>query len=172
MTLRSVALTIAFLPAIAAAATLSSSSRIGPTGIGPIVFGMTPAQAATTGVKLIPYGAPASRGTCYYVRPDSPGGVDFMIESGTLRRVDVTSREIATTDGFRVGGSAARVLQFYGSRATLEPDKYDPAVRTIVVTPSGANADKFRLLFKIKKSAIVQIIAGLLPQVLYVERCG
>ncbi len=44
---RSSRVTTAPLPAAAAA--LSSSSRIGPTGVGPIVFGTTPEQAAELG---------------------------------------------------------------------------------------------------------------------------
>jgi hypothetical protein len=163
---------IALLPGIALAATLSSTSRVGPAGIGPIVFGMTAAQAASTGTRLIPYEySSAPLNACHYTRPDSLGGVEFMVVGGMLVRADVTSREIATTDGFRIGDSAAKVERFYGSRATLETHKYVPNARWIVVTPNGANASKFRIRFEVKDSAISQIIAGRLPYVELVEKC-
>ncbi|HVA32708.1 MAG TPA: hypothetical protein VNG31_01085 [Candidatus Baltobacteraceae bacterium] len=166
---------VALLPAATVAAPLSAASRVGPPGIGPIHFGMTPAQAAATGATLTMLsGAPVPSGEtgCYFVRAKGLNDVEFMVEGGTLRRADVDSREIRTTDGFRVGDAAAAIERFYGSRASVNPDKYDPAVQEIEVVPTGPSAAKYRMIFRIKKGAVFQIRAGALPQVQYVERCG
>lgn len=165
----------AFLPAVVAAAPLSSASRLGPAGIGPVLFGMTPAQAAATGTALTTLsGAPVPSGKteCFFVRPKGLSGIEFMVEDGALRRADVDSKEIRTTDGFRVGDTAAAIERFYGSRASVNPDKYDPAVREIEVVPTGSSAAKYRTIFRTKNGTVFQIRAGALPQVHYVERCG
>jgi hypothetical protein len=153
-------------------ATLSLMSKIGPSGVGPIVFGMTPAQAAATGTHLTPYGPPALGGTCYYVRSPGLKGFDFMVEGGTLRRIDVLTPDMQTVDGFRVGDPALEVQKFYGRRASIFPEKYDPHAHIIEVVPKGSEAAKFRTLFFVKNSLVYKIIAGALPQVHWVERCG
>jgi hypothetical protein len=79
------AVLILFVPAALCAAPLSSSSRIGPTGVGSITFGTTPAQAAAGGTKFSAT-APAQGSTCFYLRPSTPSGLSFMVENGTLRR--------------------------------------------------------------------------------------
>jgi hypothetical protein len=157
---------------IVLAAVLSADSRIGPRGVGPIVFGMTPEQAAATGMDLVPYGSPEPGSSCYFVRPENLPGVDFMVEDGTLRRVDERAGNMRTVDGFRIGDDAGDVMKFYGHRAAIAPDKYDPHAQTIDVTPEGADADKYRTIFKVKDKEVYEIVAGALPQVEYVERCG
>jgi hypothetical protein len=81
---------VLFVPAALSAAPLSSSSRVGPTGVGPITFGTTPAQAAATGTKFSST-APAQGSTCFYLRPSKPSGLSFMVENGTLRRAEVST---------------------------------------------------------------------------------
>src|SRR5450631_736369 len=69
---------------VAAPAALSAASRVGPNGVGPIVIGTTPAQAAATGTLLHARGS-----SCYYLRPAAPAGVLLLVEDGTIRRVEV-----------------------------------------------------------------------------------
>lgn len=95
-----------------------------------------------------------------------------MVEDGTIRRADVTLTALRTVDGFRVGDALARLQRFYGSRAVLAPDKYDPHTRNLTVVPMGSAAAKYRMVYVVKDSQVSSIFAGALPQVLYVEGCS
>ena len=147
-------------------------SKIGPAGVGPIVFGMTPSKAASTGTHLTRPNSAIPDDSCYYLHPSPELGIDFMVVQGTLRRVDVRTPAMQTVDGFRVGDSVAKVREFYGTRAQVFPAKYDPGAQVIEVAPRGADAAKFRTVFSGKNGVVREIIAGALPQVLWVERCG
>lgn len=159
------------VPESAAAAPLSPSSRIEPRGVGPIVFGVTPAQAASTGVRFDAT-KPSAGSTCFYLRPQTPGGLTFLVESGSVRRAEVTRNTIAAVDGLRVGDSRAKLLAFYGKRARLAPDKYDPKTDTAVIEPRSSVDAKYRMIYSVKNGAVQAIFAGLLPQVAYVEGCS
>jgi hypothetical protein len=165
------AVLILFVPAALHAAPLSSASRLGPTGVGPISFGTTPAQAKATGTGFTAT-ALVQGSTCYYLRPSTLDGLRFMVEDGTLRRAEVSTSAVRTTDGFQVGDSASKVMTFYGSRASQAPDKYDPKAQTITVLPKGDADAKYRMIFNIKGGTVQSIFAGVLPQVQYVEGCS
>ncbi len=155
----------------AAASPLSSSSRIGPRGVGPIVFGITPRQAALTGARFDST-KPSAGSTCFYLRPQTLGGLTFMVENGSVRRAEVTRKTIASVDALRVGDSRAKLLTFYGKRARLSPDKYDPKTETAVIEPSNSADAKYRMIYSVKNGAVHAIFAGLLPQIAYVEGCS
>ncbi len=159
------------VPVSVAAAALSSSSRVGPAGVGPIVFGMTPAQAAATGTKFVAT-KPSRGSTCFYLRPSTPSGLSLMVEHGTIRRAEVTTSAIRTTDGFRVGDPRLNIERFYGQRARLAPAKYDPKAQTITVLPKGSADAKYRMVFYVKNGTVQAIFSGALPQVAYVEGCS
>jgi hypothetical protein len=165
------AVLILFAPAALCAAPLSSSSRVGPTGVGPITFGTTPAQAAATGTRFSAT-SPAQGSTCFYLRPSMLRGLSFMVENGTLRRAEVSTPSIRTTDGFEVGDPTSKIVTFYGQRANQSPDKYDPKAQTITVLPKDTLDAKYRMIFNIKDGAVQSIFAGVLPQVQYVEGCS
>lgn len=152
-------------------AALSAGSRIGPNGVGPIVIGTTPVQAAATGTRFTAT-APAPGSSCYYMQPLTPAGVTFLVEFGTLRRVEVRVRGLATTDGFRVGDPLAKLRAFYRTRARLAPDKYDPNVATLTLDPASAVDVKYRTIFRIEGGSVSAIYSGALPQVAYVESCS
>lgn len=158
-------------PLSVSAAALSSSSRVGPKGVGPIVVGTTPSQAAATGTSLVAT-KPSLGSTCYYLRPPTPNGLSFMVEDGTIRRAEVTTPTISTSEGFRVGDPIAKVKNFFGQRAQVAPDKYDPQAQTVTIAPKGGADAKYRMVFKVKNATVQAIYAGALPQVEYVEGCS
>ncbi len=162
---------VVIVPSAVTAAPLSSSSRVGPTGVGPIAFGTTPAQAAATGTQFVRT-KPARGSTCFYLRPVTQSGLSFMVEHGTIRRAEVVTSAMRTTDGFRVGDPVAKIEAFYGRRARLAPDKYDPDAQTITILPKGSADAKYRMVFKVQGGTVQAIFAGALPQVAYVERCS
>ena len=161
------------LTSACADAALSAASRVGFTGVGPIVIGTTPVQAAATGIRFSAT-SPARGSSCYYVHPSAPAprGLTFLVEAGTLRRAEVTDRALPTTDGLRIGDPVARAIAFYGSRAHVAPDKYDPAVKTMTIDPPPAGDSKYRMIFKVSAGVLRTIYAGALPQVAYVEGCS
>ncbi len=153
-----------------AGAPLSPASRVGPTGMGPVVVGTTPAQAKATGTRLTAT-TPAPGSTCYYLMPPHLPGIAFMVEAGTIRRVEVRSGAFRTVDGFRIGDRLESLTSFYGKRATIAPDKYDPGVRVLTVTPSGEAGRRYRIVYEIEHGMVKRIVAGALPQAAYVEGC-
>jgi hypothetical protein len=78
---------------------------------------------------------------------------------------------MATTDGFRIGDSLAKLQAFYGRRAKLSPGKYDPASQTLTVEPKSTADAPFRVVFVLNAGIVRAIHAGALPQVAYVEGC-
>lgn len=96
--------------------------RIGPAGVGAIIFGQTPAQAAATGMHFTAT-KPAAGSSCYYLRPQAHDGLSFMVEHGTLRRAEILRGGIVTADGFKIGDSISKI---------------DPSVRyEVFLTPNG-----------------------------------
>lgn len=166
-----IATALALLPAVAVAAGLSSSSRVGPTGVGPVAFGATPAQAAARGVRFVAT-APAPGSSCFYLRPPEPSGLRFMVENGTIRRAEIFNPALRTTDGLAVGDPVAKIASAYGPRAHISADKYDPSTQTATIAPKGGADAKYRIIFKLKGGVVQAIIAGALPQVEYVEGCS
>lgn len=68
-------------------AQVALSAAISKTGVGPVKFGMTPAQAAAAGAVLTAVG-PAG-GSCYVLRAASPPGLSFVVRGGKIVRADV-----------------------------------------------------------------------------------
>ncbi len=152
-------------------ASLSVSSRISATGVGAIMFGVTPAQARATGEKF-DNTAPVRGSTCFYMRPRALPGLAFLVEGGTIRRAEVSKATIGTTDDIRIGDSASKVLKLYGGRAHSSTDKYDPHARVIIVDNKSASDAKRKMVFKVNAGKVRSIYAGLVPQINYVEGCA
>lgn len=95
-----------------------------------------------------------------------------MVEAGTIRRAEVTTGAVYTTDGFRVGDPVSKIETFYGARASAAPDKYDPHAQTVTIAPKSGAESKYRMVFNVKGATVQSIFAGALPQVQYVEGCS
>lgn len=139
------------------------------TGVGPIRFGMTPAEVALA--LGLPAPAPADP-TCHYWTPATgPSGLSFMVENGQLARVDVDSARVATRQGLEVGSSVTAVRSALGADLRDDPHKYrsDAGWRTL----SWRSADSaFGIVFEVDSTAVRSYRAGRWPAVGYVERCG
>jgi hypothetical protein len=136
---------LAAMWASAAAAPLSSSSRIGPRRVGPIVFGMTLKQVMATGTRFT-LSKPSTGSTCFYLYPRTPAGLAFMVERGSVRRAELTRNTIASIDGFRVGDSRAKLLGYYGKRARLSPDRYDRKTERATIDPKSSADAQYRMI--------------------------
>jgi hypothetical protein len=157
----------------AAGEALTPATPVTETGVGPIRFGMTPAEAeAAAGMAL-----PGDRyelyedGSCYYVTPEGAASVfGFMVSDGTIARVDIwETAEVATAEGARVGDTEARVLELYAGRATIEPHAYAEPEGHYVKTRTAHGAHGY--VFETDGQVVTAYRAGRYPEVEYIEGC-
>src|SRR5690606_38148963 len=137
-----------------------------PTGVEPVQAGMTVGEAAAAGGAVAD---PEPAAECRYVTFEQvPDGVSFMVIADSVRRVDADAPTVSTDRGVRVGDPIERVRERYTELETM-PHKYTPGgFYLIVASPDSL----FRLVFETEADTVRQIRAGLMPQVLWVERCG
>jgi serine/threonine protein kinase len=150
---------------------LDTNAPISTEGIGPVLAGMTKSEAEDAGdIKLRSEGYVT--GSCGYFTTDSLPDVGFMFNKGTLARIDVMNSEIATLSGIRVGDSEDAVLQAYGDDLKREANFYDPNNGSYLTYVPDDQADKHRVLFDVIEGEVVNIRAGRLPEINYVEGCA
>ena len=142
-----------------------------PTGYCGVKFGMTREDAAQA--FPMPLESFGNEGTeapeCYMVFPQSRSkDLTFMIVSGRVARIDVYAPGIKADDGNHVGSSEADILQSYGDRASMSPNKYDKTKHDIVVT----TAPNSRFVFQTDGTKVLNYRSGVLPAVAFVEGCG
>src|SRR5690606_20604174 len=81
---------------------LNTGSKLSTEGIGPVLVGMTvPEASKAAGAQLEPIRQSGSSPGCQYFRIPSLKGVDIMVSSGTVARVDVTTPAVSTLSGIR-----------------------------------------------------------------------
>jgi len=140
-------------------------------GVGPVRFGMAVADARAALERSLTLAPPG--GACGFTVPrGAPAGVRFMVEQGKVVRVDVDSSGVRTAAGAEVGMSEADVRSRYPAGLRVQPHKYDPKGRYLVVQGT-APADSVRLLiFETDGQRVVRYRAGITPAVEYVEGCA
>jgi hypothetical protein len=140
-------------------------------GVGPIRFGMTLADArAALGESLV---VTPPGGECGFTVPrGAPAGVRFMAEQGKIVRVDVDSSGVRTTAGAEVGMSEADVRARYPVGLRVQPHKYDPKGRYLVLQGTQPADSARRLIFETDGRRVVRYRAGITPAVEYVEGCA
>jgi hypothetical protein len=141
-------------------------------GIGPLLTGMTVAQAksAVGGGFAAPRGY--SGGCGYAVLVKGPSGLAVMLEDGKIARVEVRSGGIATGEGARIGDSESRIKSLYAGRVTSTPHKYVTGGHYLTVTPSAPADSAYRIVFETDGSKVTEYRSGRTPAVEQVERCG
>lgn len=150
---------------------LSASSPITTEGIGPILAGMTKREAeAAGGIRLKSDGY--ATGTCRYLRTNALKDVGFMFNNGTFARVDVMNPDVSTLSGISVGASEDDVFDAYGANIEEEPNIYDPKRSSYLTFVPEDSSDKHRVLFDVRDGEVVNIRAGRLPEIDYVEGCA
>jgi serine/threonine protein kinase len=122
-----------------------------------------------TGVALQPAGGDA-RG-CHFVAPEGDRGVQFMVNEGSIGRVDVTSPSYATPSGIRVGDSERAVHAAYGGQLNEARSPYDPGGNVLTVVPKESRNTGYRVVLETDGQSVVSIRAGRLPEVEFQEGC-
>ena len=158
-------------PPTTAAARLSASSQLRIDGIGPVVVGMTVAQArAAAGTELSLKKEPYCD---VLTAPAGPEGVAMIITSPPTGRVEliiVNSPAVATLSGIRVGSTEADVRAAYPGRIrAVNPSL--PLHRLVYEASDPALADRV-VVFVIDNSRVATMYAGVRNQVEADEICG
>jgi len=152
---------------------LSTSSTLSLRGLGPVRIGMTLDEAsAAAGTPLVARSGPSSD-TCIYATPQGgPDGVEFMLVSGRIARVDVTGGSITTLRGAAVGDSGTDVQARYSGVLHISPHKYLAAGQYLTLVPTSVADAGFRLIFETDGSKVTRFRAGAQPEVSFVEGCS
>jgi hypothetical protein len=142
-----------------------------PDGFGPVLTGMTLAEASDAVTQRFP-DMDGEPGSCRMLRPHTlPAGVSMMLEHDRVVRVDVESPLVATDSGARVGATDDAVRAAYHNRLRDQPHKYNPAPwHYLIFEPAGDTLH--RLVFESDGHRIRSMRGGARPAVDYTERCG
>jgi hypothetical protein len=140
-------------------------------GVGPVRFGIALAGARAALEDSLILAPPG--GQCGFTMPGgAPAGVRFMVEQGKVVRVDVDSSGVRTAAGAEVGMSEADVRGRYPVGLHVQPHKYDPKGRYLVVQGTQPADSARRLIFETDGQRVVRYRAGITPAVEYVEGCA
>jgi hypothetical protein len=152
---------------------LTEASQLGTNGLGPVLVGMTVAQAQKAAGRKFTT-SPVSEGSnCTYTRPAGLPGVSFMVIDGVIARTNVGKEsQVTTFRGAKVGDSEARIKALYGSQITVEPHQYVRNGHYLVFVPRDRADRNFRVVFETDGKKVTGFRSGRLPEVSYVEGCS
>jgi hypothetical protein len=148
-------------PEPAPAASESGEWVVTESGAGPVKVGMTAAEIAAHVERL------GALEECTYATARAAPGLLVMLVDGSVARLDVIDRSIATAAGARVGDSEARIQELYRPRVRVEPHKYTDGHYLVVDA-----APERRLVFETDGAQVTRYRAGAVPQVDWVEGCS
>jgi hypothetical protein len=152
---------------------LTEASQLGTNGLGPVLVGMTVAQAQKASGRKFITGNVDEGNSCNYSRPAGLSGVSFMVIDGVIARTDVDREsQVTTFRGAKVGDSEARIKSLYGSQITVEPHQYVRNGHYLVFTPRDRADRSFRVIFETDGKKVTRFRSGRLPEVSYVEGCS
>ncbi len=139
-------------------------------GWGPARVGMTLSQAvdALDGTLVEIEGSSGTEG-CFYMESVRAPGMRFMVEDGTLVRVETTDPRYRTPSGVRVGQSEGQARAAYQGRVVEKPHQYVEDGYYLVITLADARR---AVVLETVDGQVVELRGGLLPPVLYVEGCS
>lgn len=146
----------AFLPGLA----FSNETWVLSTqGYGPIRPGMTQAEAER--LMEAPLHTQDNRPLdveCDYLYPvNGHKGISFMVVNGRISRVNVTTKDVATRSGARVGDPAAKLQSLFGASLEIEPHKYDNTGKYFYIWETGK---KRGVKFEVIGGRVKSIYAG------------
>ena len=153
---------------------LSKKSKVATNGIGPIVVGMTVEEAAFAGgVEFRQQPSGGEEYGCLMYKPEGFDKLWFMVTNGSIARVDVSTQEITTFSGAKVGDSEAKIKSLYPGKIETEPHKYVPDGNYLTFVPKDKADKNYRVIFETDaQGKVTSFRAGKLPEVQYVEGCA
>jgi hypothetical protein len=150
----------------------ASDIAVSEDGIGPIQIGMNLSDAVNMGLLN---DNPTRNPKCDWVYPavgaGIPDGVNVMVVSGKIARIDVDTGVVTTEDGVKIGDSEDRVKNVYGDDVQVAPHKYIEGGHYMTVLGDSASAGK-ALVFETDGKRVTAFRGGRLPEVKWVEGCS
>ena len=159
--------------AVPLGASLTQSSNISTVGMGPVLVGMTVAEAeAAAGMRLIGEPDP-DLPDCYFVEPESGiPGVRFMVYEERIGRVDVyASGTVTTISGARIGMTEEEIRALFPGQIE-EGFDFRADGRALVFVPIDEVDRDFRVVFEVEDGAVTGMRGGILPPVQLGEGCA
>lgn len=152
---------------------ISAEDTVTTGGLGPVRIGMNPQEANVA----VGYGLAVDEfvtGNCYYLSPEPVlEDVGFMVNNGTIARVDVYGDEVTTRSGARVGMTEQGILDMFGAKIQEAPHQYITGGKYLIFVPVDEQDKNFRVVFETDANGIVVTYrAGRVPEVLWIEGCA
>ncbi len=148
----------------------AAQARLGWLGLPPASVGQSVAQAeaALKAPLLVAPGQPDA--PCQKRTTTAQPGVVYIVDNGSITRVETRDARYHTISGVRVGDDAQKARQVYGSRVTVQPHLYfDKGLRLSVYAPDR----KFALIMESNDGGrIIAMRAGAVPAVEQLEGCS
>jgi hypothetical protein len=150
----------------------ASDIAVSEDGIGPIQIGMNLSDAVNMGLLN---DNPTRNPKCDWVYPavgaGIPDGVNVMVVSGKIARIDVDTGVVTSEDGVKIGDSEDKVKSVYGDDVQVTPHKYIDGGHYMTVLGDSASAGK-ALVFETDGKHVTAFRGGRLPEVKWVEGCS
>ncbi len=111
---------------------------------------------------------------CYYLPADPHvPGVSFMVNNGTVARVDVLLGPVTTRSGAGIGMTEAQILSLFPDQIEQRSHFYIEGGTYLEFVPVDQADANFRVVFETDPSGVVLTYrAGRLPEVRWVEGCA
>ncbi len=150
--------------------TLGRNSSLSTVGLDTVTFGLTVNQAERASGHRMSNCEPVT--DCYRVTPDgAPTGISFVVDNGTIERVDIVGDSpITTLSGAGIGTTDEELDELFGDqldRVDLGGGRTD-----VVFVPADDNDQEFRVAFTTLDGAVESLRSGRVPLVLETEACA
>jgi hypothetical protein len=163
-------LTTGFSTIAQAQVTLTTESRLGTNGIGPVLTGMTLKEAIEASGLRFKTSA-AGNGSCRHVHPiGGPRELSFMVNNGSIAVANVSNPAIKTLRGEQIGDSESKIRSMYPGQ--LKPaESLSVRTKNLQFVPRDVEDRNHRIVFSFRQGKLVNFRSGRLPEVLWVEGC-
>lgn len=142
-------------------------------GLGPVLVGMTLAEAeAALGRPLVPLVPPPDEDCAMYAPESGFDGLAFLVARGVVARADVTAGPTATPDGLAIGQTETEAQRRYGGRLEVTPHDYVLGGHYLTLVPEAPADDRFRLIAETDGTKVTSMRAGRLPEVEFTGGCS
>ena len=106
---------------------------------------------------------------CHYVYPDGNFKlIGFMVEGGTITRVDVYRGSYFTDKGIKVGENEKKIHEQYKGRITEKIHPYIGKEGKYLIVDT---IKEHQMIFETDRGIITSFRTGKLPSVAYIEGC-
>jgi hypothetical protein len=155
---------------IATEPTLGRNSSLSTVGLDTVTFGLTVNQAERESGHRMSNCEPVT--DCYRVTPDgAPTGISFVVDNGTIERVDIVGDSpITTLSGAGIGTTDEELDELFGDqldRVDLGGGRTD-----VVFVPADENDQEFRVVFTALDGVVESLRSGRVPLVLETDACA